>query len=80
MAYWASYAANFLEYAQLGFGSLLTPNFVEALQKDSPELAEISQQFIERGSNLQIRMFFETENMGNQLVGLQSLSSFQQQD
>ena len=72
VAYWASYAANLLEHAQLGFGT--NSYYVKALQKKSPELAEISQQFIERGANLQIRTFFETKKMGNQLVRLQSLS------
>lgn len=66
VAYWGLYAANLLKYAQLGFGT--NTKFVEALDRNSHEFADICDQFIERGANLKIRTFYETEKMGNQLV------------
>ncbi|MCJ1472951.1 hypothetical protein MMC13_001600, partial [Lambiella insularis] len=66
IAFWGSFGANLLHHAQLGFGT--NRNFVEALQKNSRTFADISQQFVERGENLIIRTFFETEMMGNRLI------------
>ncbi len=61
-----NFAANLLEMAQLGFGT--NTNFVEALKRNSETFAHISQQFIERGADIPIRTFYETERLGNQLV------------
>jgi hypothetical protein len=66
VAYWATFAANILQFGQLGFGT--HPVYVKALQRNSPTFANISTQFIERASPLLIRTFFETERMGNQVV------------
>ena len=65
-AYWANFAANLLEIAQLGFGT--NTKFVAALRRNSETLANISQQFIWRAARLDIRTFFETEKLCNQLV------------
>lgn len=65
-AVWVTFAANLLVYAQLGFGT--NPNFVKALQSNSQTFADISQQFIERGANVAIRTFYETNKMGNRIV------------
>jgi hypothetical protein len=66
VAYWGNFAANVLTVAQLGFGT--NSRFVYALQRNSRTFAEISQQFIERGSKLDIRTFYETEKMHAMLV------------
>ena len=65
-AYWGKFAADLLSIPQLGFSG--NTNFLNALKSNSPTLADISQQFIERSSQLEIRTFFETEKVGNQLV------------
>lgn len=65
-AYWATYAANTLKILQLGRG---TNNlFVSALQKNSTEFANISQQWIERAAPLKIRTFYETERLLGEIV------------
>lgn len=66
IAFWASFAARLLRNAQLGFAG--NPSYVKALQRNSRECADISRQFVGRSSKLTIRTFFETEQMGNQLV------------
>jgi hypothetical protein len=66
VAYWGSFAANLLKITQLGFGT--NTSFVEALRRNSATFADISEQFIERGANLPIRTFYETERLLNQLV------------
>jgi len=66
-AYWAEFAAKVVQVSQLGFGT--NTNFVRDLKRNSPAFAAISQQFIERGAQLQqIRTFYETEKLLNQLV------------
>jgi hypothetical protein len=66
LAYWATFAANILQFGQLGLGT--NSKFVEALKRSSPTFANISGQFVERAVRLSIRTFHETERMGNQLV------------
>ena len=66
VAYWATFAANILQFGQLGLGT--NPAYVKALQRNSPTFANISTQFIERAASLSIRTFYETERMGNQVV------------
>ncbi|KAI9767544.1 MAG: hypothetical protein M1840_005581 [Geoglossum simile] len=66
LAYWGTFAANLLYITQLGFGT--NPAFVDALRRNSETLANISEQFIERGSRLQIRTFYETDKLGNKLI------------
>ncbi|KAI9740439.1 MAG: hypothetical protein M1834_005019 [Cirrosporium novae-zelandiae] len=66
IAYWGRFVANLLDYGQLGLK--VNKNLIDALVKNSPTLANISRQFVERGTQLQIRTFFETEKMGNQVI------------
>jgi hypothetical protein len=66
VAYWAAFAANILQFGQLGFAT--NPAYVTALRRNSETFAAISTQFVERAVPLSIRTFFETERMGNQLV------------
>jgi hypothetical protein len=66
VAYWGNFAANLLKITQLGFST--NTSFVEALKRNSETFADISQQFIERGANLPIRTFYETEKLLNLLV------------
>ncbi|KAL9046418.1 MAG: hypothetical protein Q9214_000738 [Letrouitia sp. 1 TL-2023] len=66
LAYWGSFAANVLQFGQLGWGT--NPKFVEVLRRNSPTFAEISEQFVERAHSLSIHTFFETERLGNQVI------------
>jgi hypothetical protein len=66
LAYWKNFAATILKVAQLGFGT--NKNFVKPLRRNSAVFSEISQQFIERGADLQIRTFYETYKIGSFLV------------
>jgi hypothetical protein len=66
IAYWATFAANILQFGQLG--SRTNPAYVKALQRNSPTFASISTQFVDRAERLLIRTFYETERMGNQVV------------
>lgn len=61
VAYWTDFLARALYSAQLGTGtnSRLLPD----LKKNSKTLSDISSQFVERGSSLQIRTFYEIEKM-----------------
>lgn len=65
-AYWAAFAAKILYYGQLGLRT--NTAYVEALKKNSPTFAEISEKFSRLAEPLSIRTFYETERMGNQLV------------
>jgi hypothetical protein len=67
-AYWGAYAANVLKILQLGRGT--NTSFVSALQRNSTEFANISQQWIERAAPLKIRTFYETERLLGELVSL----------
>src|SRR2546421_639887 len=68
LAFWLEFPARLLKYGQLGFGG--NTAHLSALKKNSTMFASISGSFIERGSHLRIRTFYETEKMGNQLVSL----------
>jgi hypothetical protein len=73
-AYWAYFAARLLEFGQLGFRT--NSNYVSALRRNSKTFADISQQFIDRGSMFHtIRTYYETEKMGNRLVSSPLTSS-----
>jgi hypothetical protein len=65
-AYWALFATRLLQFGQIGFGT--NPAYVSDLRRNSETFKNISAQFIERAALLEIRTFFETEKMGNQLV------------
>jgi hypothetical protein len=71
IAYWAGFAANVLQFGQLGLGT--NPAYVKALQRNSPTFAKISTQFVDRAERLSIRTFYETERMGNQVVSASRL-------
>ena len=66
-AFWANYTVQLVEKASIGFRG--NSYFTEILKSHSPEFANISRQFVERGMNLHIQTFYETETMGNLLVG-----------
>ncbi|RDW56552.1 hypothetical protein BP6252_14102 [Coleophoma cylindrospora] len=65
-AYWATYAAKIFKILQAGRGT--NTSFVSALQKNSPEFANISQQWIERALQLIIRTFYKTERLLGELI------------
>lgn len=62
----ASFTAHLLQNYQLGFGT--NPGFADALKRNTPTLADISRQFVERAAWLSIQTFYETERWGNQMV------------
>src|ERR1700742_5068785 len=55
-AFWGAFAASLLQKAQLGMGTKTA--FLNDLKRNSPHFAQISQEFVERGANLQIRTFY----------------------
>lgn len=65
-AYWTTYLANILQIAQLGTAT--NPRLLADLRKNSPTLADISKQFVERGRDLSILTFFERELYNGILV------------
>jgi hypothetical protein len=66
IAYWAGFAANILQFGQLGLGT--NSAYVKALERNSPTFANISTQFVDRAERLSIRTFYETERMGTKVV------------
>jgi hypothetical protein len=66
VAYWGSFVANIMAITQLGFRS--NTKFIDALRRNSKQFSDISQQFVEPGSRLNIRSFYETEKLYGQLV------------
>ncbi len=65
-AYWGSFVANIMAITQLGFR--VNTRFVDALRKNSKSFSDILRQFVEPGSRLNIRSFYETEKLFGQLV------------
>lgn len=65
-AKWGSFAAKLADYGTLG--SVSNSAFVTALERQSPKLASVSQQAIERFTGVQIRTFYETRKYKNVLV------------
>jgi protein SERAC1 len=61
VAYWSKFLANVLHTTQLGNNT--SSQLLSDLQQNSRILSEISTQFVERGSALQIRTFYETEKV-----------------
>ncbi|KAL8654315.1 MAG: hypothetical protein Q9226_003490 [Calogaya cf. arnoldii] len=61
VAYWMGFVARAFQTAQLGTGT--NSKLLEALEKNSSTLSNISQEFVERGAGLKIRTFYETEKM-----------------
>lgn len=73
LAYWATFAATLANVVQLGRNTNTT--YVKGLKENSKEFAHIAQQWIERGSKLQIRTFYETERYNGMLVCLKNFSN-----
>lgn len=61
VAFWTDFLARALHVAQFGAGT--NKNLVSSLKKDSRLLSDISDQFVERSANLQIRTFYEMEKL-----------------
>ena len=59
LAWWSSFLANILRVATVSTST--NPKLVTALKNESTGLSDISTQFIERGANLKIYTFYETE-------------------
>ena len=68
MAFWANLVARALRAAQLGEGT--NSELLGTLEADSAMLSCISEEFIELDAKIQIRTFYETEEMAcmNSLV------------
>ncbi|KAH7261549.1 hypothetical protein BKA59DRAFT_409635, partial [Fusarium tricinctum] len=66
VAFWGDFLARALFVADLGL--MGNPRLLSDLKKNSPILADISQQFAHRGKDLQIRTFYEREKYKNTLV------------
>ena len=54
-AFWANFTARALE----SLGTAANSGMLSDLQKNSGTLGQISQQFVERGSTLQMKTFYE---------------------
>jgi len=61
VAFWTDFLARALHIAQFGAGT--NKNLVSSLKKNSRLLSDISDQFVERSANLQIRTFYEMEKL-----------------
>jgi hypothetical protein len=61
IASWAGFAARALQVVQMGTAT--NNRLLADLQRNSGTLWQISQQFVERGSALTIRTFYETVRM-----------------
>ncbi|KFY97583.1 hypothetical protein V500_01999 [Pseudogymnoascus sp. VKM F-4518 (FW-2643)] len=64
IAIWGNFVARLLQLTPLPVNT----NFIRAIQSNSTSFQDISRQFIQRGSELVIRTFFETKKIGNQLI------------
>jgi hypothetical protein len=77
--YWGEFAARLVKIGSFGFAT--NTRYLQKLQNNSSAFSAISAQFVERAAPLQIRTFYESEKMGNQLVKfLFSLSSKEHAD
>ena len=61
VASWAKFAAQALRALQMGTAT--NKSLLSDLRKNSKTLAQISQQFVERGSTLRIKTFYEGNKM-----------------
>lgn len=66
LAWWADFTANLLRALELGRGT--NTNYIEALKRNSKEFSLISQQWVERSQNIEIRTYYETERLLGFLV------------
>jgi hypothetical protein len=60
-ASWANFATHALEALQLG--TTTNTNLLSDLKQNSETLRQISQQFVERGSKLKMKTFYETNKL-----------------
>jgi hypothetical protein len=67
-AWWANFAANALKAASIGTST--NTALLADLRKDCTALSNISKQFVERGKDLKIYTFYETQKLGGVVVGL----------
>ena len=61
VAYWAGFLARALHALQ--FSTSTNNSLLPTLERNSKQLSDVSQQFIERGTGLQIRTFYEKEKL-----------------
>ena len=62
-ASWADYAARALQALQLGTAT--NRKLLSGLERNSKVLWQVSQQFVERASTLQIKTFYETRKLNS---------------
>ena len=67
IAWWAGFAAKLLKHASVGTTTDAT--LLSDLEKGSPTLANISNQFVDRARNMIIYTFYETEKLNKVMVG-----------
>ena len=72
IAKWAKHATQLVKIASLGFNG--NTNFVKALERGSPEWVRISRDFVERGRQLSIGNFYETERTSGVFVSHPTLA------
>jgi len=65
-AFWYTSVIELSEFAQLGFRG--NPKFAAALRTNSEKFANISYQSVERLHDIDIRTFYESDKLHNQLV------------
>lgn len=66
LAYWAEHASRVVDFAS--FGLWRRNKFLKVLQKNSQELFDIANAVVEQAGRLDIRSFFETKMIGNDIV------------
>lgn len=76
VAFWGNIAAHVLRAATLG--TTTNSQILENLQKSSTGLTDISKQFVDRGKDLQILTFFETQKLKGSVVCSLSFGSIEQ--
>ncbi|KAI1448634.1 hypothetical protein F5Y02DRAFT_374104 [Annulohypoxylon stygium] len=70
LAYWAEHASRVVDFAS--FGLWRRNKFLKVLQKNSQELFDIANAVVEQAGRLDIRSFFETKMIGNDIVVTQN--------
>lgn len=67
LAYWATIPAKIVEHLSMGF--LGNTQFIASLRRSSGIWRSISNDLLHRGERIDIRTFYETNKVGNQIVG-----------
>lgn len=68
LAYWKMIPARIIKHLSLSFAG--NTQSLRSLERDSEIWRVISHSFVQRGKRLNIRSFYETQRMGNQVVSL----------